>query len=76
MFIKNLKNNFYSNQINKNNNLTNLMQFNSDVNQRKLYEKEQHRIELMQQIEENKHRKMLEKQKEIEIEERDRAKFF
>lgn len=52
----------------------NLTQFANNASQREKYAKEQHKMELMQQIEDNKRRKMLEKQREWELEERERVR--
>ncbi|KAI1725426.1 hypothetical protein DdX_02084 [Ditylenchus destructor] len=53
---------------------SNVPQFATTPEQRLKMEKEQHKMELMRQIEDNKRRKYLEKQKEWEQEERERMK--
>lgn len=71
MKVSNSYDSFYSNPY-KTKNSINLMQYTSNP----CYSKEQHKIELMQQIEENKHRKMFEMQQKIEMEKRECAKFL
>lgn len=58
------------------NNYINPFTYGTTPEERKRYEKEQHRIDLLRQIEDNNRRKMLEKQRDWEEDQRERWRLF